>query len=65
MGQTPRQPRGTPGRGRKEIEMYTHKGREITKAFRRGYVYWRILGDTKKRLFTTLKAAKAAIDDEE
>lgn len=45
--------------------MYTHKGREITKAFRRGYVYWRILGDPKKRLFTTLKAAKAAIDDEE
>jgi len=45
--------------------MYIYMGREITKTLRFGYVYWKIIGDPKKRIFTTIKAAKSVIDDEE
>lgn len=41
-------------------QFYNYKGYTINKAFRWGYQYWRIQGS--RAFFTTLKAAKAAVD---
>lgn len=43
--------------------MYNYKGFEIIKTSRWGYTYWKVCGS--KKLFSTLKAAKAAIDASE